>query len=306
MISTRLPNFFIIGAAKCGTTSLYDMLNQHPDVFMPVNKEPNFFCNRSNYSNDVEWFVEEYYKNAIGHKARGEASTHYLYWSDITSQNMLQTYKPDEIKLIAMFRDPVKRAYSHYWMMVRRNWENLSFEDAIKAENDRLKNNHAKFMETGSQQYGYFQGGKYATLLKPFLDQFPRENLHCILLKDLNDDLDRVMEGVSVFLGIKGGFKFKLSERNSAFIPRNQSIDQFLRRPEGKIFQLVKLILKRTPQDFQIKLKKRVISLNQKPTSNPPMGKGIERFLRDSYSSEITLLEKILSKDLSPWRVNSD
>lgn len=301
-----LPNFYIIGAAKCGTTTLYDVLKQHNSVYMPLNKEPNYFCNQNNYFNGVDSYIDKYFKNTAGYKARGEGSTHYLYWSEIASRRMAQVYGKQNFRTIAIFRDPVKRAYSHYWMMVRRKVEDLSFENALKAENERLKSNYDKLVSGGSQMYGYFRGGMFATLLKPFLDQFPRENLYCVLMDDLINDFAYEMERISIFLGINDGFRFKLVDSNSASIPRSKKLDLYLRNPSGAVFQAIKLILGRFDHDLRIKIRKKIVGLNKKPSSNPPMDKNIEKKLRIDYFDEIEKLERIMNKDLGNWKIKNE
>jgi hypothetical protein len=304
--TSNLPNFFIIGAAKCGTTTLFDLLKQHDDIFMPIKKEPNFFCNQVNFSKGFEWYSDDLFKNTFHYKARGEASTHYLYWSEIASERMSHIYEKERIKLIAIFRDPVKRAYSHYWMMVRRQSEDLTFEKALQIETERLKTKNSQLMAIGSQQYGYFRGGMYATLLKPFLDRFPREDLHCILLDDLNNDFINEMKTISKFLEINEGFKFNLKESNPAHIHRNRKLQDFLRNPTGIIYSFVRFILKKTPRNFQIEFRQKIIGLNYKRSSNPPMDKDLERNLRISYLNEIEQLEIIMNKNLDHWKVNSE
>jgi len=301
-----LPNFFIIGAAKCGTTTLYDLLRQHNDVYMPLQKEPNFFCNQVNFSKGLAWYTDSYFQNTYRYLARGEASTHYLYWSEIASERMSQIYGQERIKIIAIFRDPVKRAYSHYWMMVHRRSEDLSFEKALHEENKRLKTKYSQLMTVGSQQYGYFRGGMYSTLLKPFLDRFPREDLHCIVLDDLNNDFNNEMKTISKFLEINESINFKLIESNPAHIPRNRKFHEFLRNPSGILYNLIKFILTKTPRDFQIKFRQKVVGLNSKRSSNPPMDRVLEQNLRNSYLNEIEQLEIIMSKNLDRWKVNCE
>ena len=183
---TKLPNFFLIGAAKAGTTSLYDILKQHPQVYLPFQKEPMFFSNDNNFNRGMEWYSHTFFQQAAGYPARGEATPHYLYWSDKVAPRIRQIYEMNEIKFVVILRDPVKRAYSWYWNMVKEGMEELTFELAIKEEDHRLKDNQNTLQKTGAMTYGYIKGGCYSTALQPFLDNFPRQDFIFILQEDLN------------------------------------------------------------------------------------------------------------------------
>jgi hypothetical protein len=304
MNKENLPNFFIIGAAKSGTTALFDILNQHPEVYFPYQKEPNFFSNEKLYSKGLGWYEQTYFKNAFKYPARGEASPHYIYWSEKTSVRMAELDRNKNIKIIAMFRDPVKRAYSHYWMLAHRELEDLTFAEALKAEENRLKMYHEELYEVGSLRYGYFRGGQYASLLQPFLSHFPRENLHFILLEDLQNDFLSMTKKLASFLNIEDNFVFDPTASNPAYVPRNQRLHRFLHHPSGPMYQVIRGILKKTPNQFQYRLRRKVVDLNLKPSPNPPLDPEVERYLRAEYQNEVEQLEKIIGRNLDHWKVN--
>ena len=110
-----LPNFLIIGAAKSGTTALYDLLKQHPQVYLPFDKEPLFFSRDDYFAQGAEWYAERYFKEGESFRARGEATPHYLYWAEKVAPRIARTFGGRPPKFIAIFRDPVQRAYSWYW-----------------------------------------------------------------------------------------------------------------------------------------------------------------------------------------------
>jgi hypothetical protein len=293
--ANELPNFFLIGAAKSGTTALFDLLAQHPQVFTPLVKEPRFFNNDANYSRGVDWYIKTYFKDAGKFTARGEATPHYLFWGEKVVTRILQTYDPTEIKIVAIFRDPVKRAYSQYWMHVQGGIEHLSFRDALAAEDQRLTEMHQELEPAGLVKYAYYQGGCYATLLQPYLQKFPRQQLHLMLQEDLKTDFLTSMHRLTEFLGIQTDFKFQQVVSNPAYVPRIQN-RYFLRL--SPIYKKLVFVL---PESSRYQLRNWVLKANRRPISNPPIDRDVEHFLRGRYHDEIKQLETILDRDLSLW-----
>ena len=130
----KIPNFFILGAGRCGSTTLYSMLSQHPQVFMPKIKEPSFFCSYFQVVKDpVSYFnLFDPTNNEI---AIGEAS--HVYLSNPESAKVIHALIPNA-KFILIFRNPTERAYSLYQWARRAKLESIeSFEEAIEAEESR-------------------------------------------------------------------------------------------------------------------------------------------------------------------------
>src|SRR3712207_4104321 len=128
-----LPNFLVIGAMKSGTTALYYYLEQHPEIYMSPVKEPNFFS-QENAADTVTHIgtYEQLFKGASGKKAIGEASHSYLYEPRAAAE--IRRYVP-KVKLIAILRNPIDRAYSHFLHMVRSGTEPLDdFAQALREE----------------------------------------------------------------------------------------------------------------------------------------------------------------------------
>ncbi len=150
-----LPNFLIIGAAKAGTTSLYDLLKQHPQIYLSFVKEPMFFSHDDNYRRGPEWYARAFFSGAQGCLERGEASPHYLYWSEKVAPRIKMVYGQMPVKYIVILRDPVERAYSWYWNMVKEGMEDLPFETAVDLEEERLQEHQSELQQAGGMLYGY-------------------------------------------------------------------------------------------------------------------------------------------------------
>jgi hypothetical protein len=109
----RLPNSFILGAAKCGTTSLYYYLKQHPEIYLPKDKEPHFFDNDVFWNEGVDVFLRRHFQGAQRFPARGESTPAYFHRWEKVIPRIKAVYSDVIPKFIAIFRYPVERAFSH-------------------------------------------------------------------------------------------------------------------------------------------------------------------------------------------------
>lgn len=293
----NLPTFFIIGAAKAGTTTIFDLLKQHPQVFLPFVKEPMFFSHDDNFARGLDWYLNTYFKGSDLYTACGEATPHYLYWSEKSAQRIRNAYLGNKVKLIVVLRDPVARAYSWYGNMLKDGIEELSFEDALRMEESRLKENWIELQRTGSMQYGYFRGGCYSSLLKPFLELFPKNDFLFILQEDIIENHDQLIERLLSFIGVDTNIKIGSIKSNSAAMPYNSFLHRWLRQ-RSMIKDYLKKIL---PFELRYKLKVSVMNANLKPVKIPEMEIEIKKSLSKRYENEVLLLQTITGRDLSRW-----
>ena len=200
------PNFFIVGAARCGTTSLWEYLRQHPDIYMPPvieQKEPSFFCDLYG----VEWwdFYLTLFEAGKGKKRIGEASTPYM--SSPESASQIKAVVPDA-KIIITLRNPVVRAYSLYKWMHHNGYEKLpSFREALDAEPKR-KNDEAFKTNNGQYYYNflYFESGLYHDQVKRYLDLFPRNQIHISIFEEFIKEPLQGVQHLFRFLEVDAGF----------------------------------------------------------------------------------------------------
>lgn len=187
-----LPNFIIIGAQKCGTTSLLEALSAHPHVVPPKVKEPHFFD--LNFHRGTSWYRRRFPFATLSTSRpvlqpgrrymRGEATPYYLF-HPLAAQRLASILP--EAKLIALLRNPVDRAYSHYQHNVRRNREPLTFADAVAAEPRRLAgeadaiSGDPGYSSYAHRHYSYVARGEYAGQLARFTRHFDKTSL--IVLK---------------------------------------------------------------------------------------------------------------------------
>ena len=296
-VFSSLPNFFILGAAKAGTTTLHDLLKQLPEVYFPFSKEPLFFSRDSLYEKGLDWYVQTFYKNASAFPLRGDATPHYLYWSEKVAPRLRSLY-PDGPMMIVLLRDPTERAYSWYWNMIREGRENLAFEAALQAEEERLQKNDQEFRQLGAMIFGYVRGSCYAQLLEPFLESFPKKNFHFILYEDLRHNLNRTMQDLTAFLGMPPQDReFQPVASNVSALPRSMSFQRWLRK-QSVWRETLKTIL---PMEFRHSLKLQLIKMNLRPAPYVEMTPETEVYLRNLFADGILDLQDIIGRDLSAW-----
>jgi hypothetical protein len=197
------PNFFIVGAANSGTTSMYAVLRQHPQVFLPALKEPHFFAQiQPSYEqrylrtliNDQGNYLKLFH-HAGGFRAIGEASPSYL-WSREAPKRIRQ--KIPHAKIIVLLRDPVERAYSHYLMNVREGLEDLSLFEALQRDWTAEK-------KGWSISHLYVELGLYADQVGRFIDTFGRDQVRIVMFDELTASMQNgksVIAETCEFLGL--------------------------------------------------------------------------------------------------------
>jgi len=206
-----LPDFIIIGGMKCESTALYQYLVQHPDVLACATKEVHFFDNR--FERGVDWYRQFFpLKIQKGGRITGEASPYYIFHPAVPAR--IKQLLP-EVKLIAVLRNPVDRAFSHYQHAKRKGFENLSFADAIAREEERLEGEYERLMQDPAYKssvypaFSYKARGLYWQQLERFYQYFDRDQLLVLRSEDMFDEPQSVVDRVLDFLQLP---PFKLQD----------------------------------------------------------------------------------------------
>ena len=272
------PNFFIVGAAKSGTTSLYTWLQQHPDVYMSPTKEPHFF------SRDVIRTplhvvrkTEEYlalFSEAAGYRAIGEASASYFASWKVVPERIKQTIP--NARIIILLRDPVERAYSDYLMYFRRGQESRSFLDALK--NSELR-------------YIYIQ--TYTEAVQKYLQVFGTEKVLILMFQELKTNPIQLIRKVTRFLLLSEGNleSIDTSHENLGAVPRGK-LATSLFALRWKYFYDIPPVLKPW-LDF---LRRFFVA------PKPPLDSESVAFLRPIFEKDIDQLEQLLGQDFPELR----
>jgi hypothetical protein len=242
-----LPDAMIIGAMKSGTSSLHYYLTQHPQVIAPLRKEVHYFD--LNFERGESW-----YRTNFGREGQDgvniDSSPYYLFHPLVPQR--AHALVPGT-KLIVLLRDPVRRAYSHYWHERDKGREPLSFEDAIAAEPDRIGREHERLVRgeiersAAHQYFSYLARGRYAEQLGRWLQFYPREQLLILRFEDLVQDPLALTNEALAYLGLPDLGSAKLEPRNTRkyppidpataarlrdyFVPFDAALAQLLGRP---------------------------------------------------------------------------
>jgi hypothetical protein len=209
-----LPDFLIIGAQRCGTTSMYRYLAQHPAVAPAVLRKGVHYFDLQ-YTRGDDWYASHFpsrpYKAMLSRRAgqsvfTGEGSPYYLFHPAVASR--VATTIPS-VRLIVMLRDPISRAYSHYQHEVARGFESLPFEDALKMEEERLAGEAERlcadpnYYSFSHQHHSYASRGVYVDQLRRWMALFPQTQILIVDSGDFFAQPERAYSDVLAFLGLR-------------------------------------------------------------------------------------------------------
>ena len=290
--SIARPNFFVLGAAKCGTTTLQEILAAHPQIFMTKQKEPHFFDFDTYYPRGLDRYLRDHFRGAAGFKARGEATPSYLAWERKVRDRIRRDLGKD-LRFVVILRDPVKRAWSHYLHQRCNCVETESFERALELEPTRLSAGKPPFT-------AYFRDGLYAHQLRAWFEAFPREHFLVLLTDDLAEDPGAVARQAFRFLDVDLDVELPSpSPANVRGASRSPRLAAALNR-SGAIMATLKHLL---PYTTRQRMRHLINRWNRQPFETAPtLDPGIARALARRYRDEILTLEEIIGRDLEMWR----
>jgi len=192
----RFPDFLIIGGMRCGSTTLYNILNNHPQIYFPKVKELHFFDRRNPDLGDNNELYKASFSGCKEDSLCGEATPDYLTTPHCDERIFDLLGSP---KLVVILREPVSRLCSHYRMSVANNAENLKFEDAINSESNRL----TERSDLSDIFQSYNERSDYLRHLKRFEKKFGRQSLHILFLEELNSKPLQTLKDLLKFLDLK-------------------------------------------------------------------------------------------------------
>lgn len=226
----NLPDFMIIGAQKCGTTSLHKYLSSHPQIFMPRRpQELHYFDFDENFQKGLLWYAE-HFNEALPFQKIGQTSPLYIFLPECSERIFQSSHKT---KFIAILRDPVERAYSHYLHQVKKGSETMGFCEAVALEAMRINQNLNSL-----RQFSYVNRGLYFKQLRRYRDLFTDDNVLVIQSEALRNDPKSVLNNCARFLEVRP-FAFEEIERinnatyNRAQAPRSRRLSKFTSKIRG-------------------------------------------------------------------------
>jgi len=276
-----LPNFIVAGVEKTGSTSLYNYLSQHPDVFMCTPKEPDFFVPGKGVGT-----IEEYkslFEAVRAETAVGEASVGYFH-SDGSADRIKQTIP--EATIIVILRDPADRAFSHYNMLIENGViPNRPFIEALRDAKKR-----------GDYAYTGIPTSRYCESLNHYMSVFDR-NLCVHKYSDYRKDAVGFVKHIFSDIGVDSNFLPDLNQRfNKTRIPKSGFVNQFVWKP-SHVKRWAKQLL---PSSWVDAARRQIVQLNREVP--PPLSPEARRFVIDILREDIEKTEELTGFDLSGWK----
>ena len=299
----KRPDFFIVGAPKCGTKSMDAYLKAHPQLFVPDRKEMLYFG--TDLANPVRLTEEEYlayFSPARDDQRAGESTVWYLYSKRGAAE--IKEFSPDA-SIIIMLRNPVDMIYSLHSQHLFGCYEDLDdFATALAAEEDRKvgrrlpAQTNMRNVPFCSDFLYYREVAKYTEQIKRYLDHFPRENIHFIIFDDLKRDTAEVYRQTLEFLGVDDTFQPDLSTLNANKRVRSETFRAFLVDPPKIVWKTAGALL---PRKLHRRLFNKLREMNTVFVSRSPMEPQLRRTLQEEYRCEVERLGELLGRDLTGW-----
>lgn len=299
----RLPDFFIVGAARAGTSCLWRWLQQHPDVFMPDEKEPSHFCHELTPWAPLYKDRDAYAALFAGRpeKAIGEASIAYLACPE--SPGLIRQACPDA-RIITILRSPAERLFSGYGFLCRYGLEWLyPFEKAVAAEptRQRLGEQTGNCYGFWPRAFLYQGGGRYAEAVQRYIDTFPKEQLLWLLYDDLCADPAATLEQICQFLDVQPPDTPRMSRTNESAFPLSTRLQFALARLDKSYYLLHG---KRKP-DLWDRGCKKLMGINRRlgRLRTVTLAPETRAMLQEECHDDIIATGKLIGKDLSAWLI---
>lgn len=302
MSSYKLPNLYVPGAGKSGTSTLHELLNAHSEICMSSIKEPHYWTH-ANYDELKEVLLSRYETlfEDKNYTYFGESSTAYLSFPEFKER--IKPYYSSPPKFILLLRNPIDRIYSHYWWLKGMGSEDLNFRDAVMSDFDLVPAEKNRLLEGNFKSY--FQNGLYGKWLKLYIESFGRENIHIITSESL---VNRRLETLN------SCFKFlKLKEISS--LPKiNKNKTTILKFP--KLYKKTKTVLfgnsflksfvslfipKKYRNSLKQKIHESVFSITATKKQYPKITEQERLWIKNLYSEDVKLLKNISEMSFEEW-----
>ncbi len=297
----KKPNFFIVGAPKCGTTSMYFYLKGHPDIFMPV-KEFHFFGSdqifRKPRIGQQEYLSK--FQASTCEKRLGEGSVSYLY--SRTAAYEIKEFN-SESRIIIMLRNPVDQMYSLHAQCVYSGVEDIKdFSKALQAEENRKEDRNVPKTTNQISVLLYRDRARYFEQVKRYMNVFGRDYVHVIVMEDLEDRIEDMYKDVLRFLEVDPEF----SPVFKRHYPSKRIRSRLLREITRDVLPACgRLLPARLEQRVIAKIRWRLEKFNTKYRPLPPMELALRQRLQAEFKPEIERLSGLLDRDLTYWSKES-
>ncbi len=282
----RKPNFFIVGAPRCGTTSLYAYLKQHPEIYVSVDKEPHFFGSdltpQPGTIREEDLYLQ-LFAGAGDRPRAGEASVWYL--SSRRAPFEIRDWSP-AAKIVILLREPSQMAHSLHALYSRTGNEDLpDFATALAAEPERREGGRIPPRAYFPEGLLYTDAARYAEKVERYFAVFGRENVHCILFDDFVRDTAAVYRRTLEFLGVDPGFQAELDPQ----------------RANQRVRMLAVRQLRQLPPELLRRIRFQEMKLHASSAPRAPLAAAVAARLRQLFAEDVARLGSLLGRDLGAW-----
>ena len=297
----RMPDFFIIGAPKCGTTALYRYLSKHPGVFVPSLKEPQYFCTDFPGSAQVGSLGEyqALFEGAPIGSLVGEASVWYLY-SNVALQNIMTTNP--KAKIIVMLRDPTNMAYSLHSQLLLGLREDIDdFEEAWHAQADRKRGWRLPPLCREPSHLQYHEVCSFPHQLRRAFAVVPAHQLKVMTFERFVSEPQRYYREVLDFLSLRDDGRDNFAAANANKVIRSRTLLRWLRNPPAPVANLYEPS-RRLARRLGFRPIKVLTYINAKKAPRTPLRAAFREYLRNVFEPDTQEVERLLRTSLDDWR----
>lgn len=292
-------DFYVVGAKKAGTTSLYYYFSRMQGLCMHSKKELSFLCDGFEESGSFDSVVDRYYQDADPEHIWGAVTPHYLY--DRSVVDRLDRLMPSG-KFVVILRDPLERAISNYHMMRVQGHESGEFDAVISTQlsQSHLAHQRDRPFYHGADLDSYVVWGEYGRLLDEFLNTVDKERLMVVFLEELSADADRVFGQICEFIGAGNvplppnvGARYNEAKDNRSLLGRAMGLLGSNR--------FVRMLWKHAvPSSVKKELRYRLSAGSTETVNKPHLSQEMEARLIGHYSEDVAALEAIIGRRV-PW-----
>ena len=287
----KKPNLLVAGGSKCGTTTMREWLNQHPDIWMEIPVELNYFAKgetEMHIKNLTEKEYLRYFRKAGNQKYIGEKSNFSLYAP--SAPKKIKKFNP-KTKIIIMIRNPINTMRSMHTMLYNSAWSHENEPDlgkALENESERKKKNKLIF-----ERHYYRDLVKFHVYVKRYFDVFGKKNVKVVILEDIKKNPDKVYRSILKFLNLKY-HKIRFDVHNASKASRSKLYPKIIRGIPTPIKKI-------TRGFFPFGLYNFIKKANSKRIDKKPIDIALEKKLKKDLKPEIRKLERLINRDLSGW-----
>jgi hypothetical protein len=290
-----LPDFYLVGAPKCGTSAMYEFLGQHPEIFVPDTKELLLFATDLSYPTrlSTEAFLAHFAARR-GERRSGTAHTAYLQSTRAAAE--IKAARPDA-DIIVMLRNPVEMLPSWHSELLYETIEDIEdFEAALDAEGDRRQGQRVPRAALNSyvESLFYTDVVSFSAQVERYFNVFGRSHVHVILHDDMREDPHAAYRETLRFLGVDPSFAPRFTIVNANKVVRSRVLQRLYFGTAAPGHGAVRRMLPR-------RVRRRLLKMNARETPRPPLASHVSQRLERELKGEVTRLSELLERDLSHW-----